>query len=105
MKILLVKPRPDAVQFGLAPFFQTIVDSTEEGIEKPDPGIFRVALDRAGARAETTLHVGDLYHVDVVGARSAGLKGALLDPLDLYPGADAERFSSLAALADAVTNL
>jgi putative hydrolase of the HAD superfamily len=90
-------------RLGLAPFFQTIVDSTEEGIEKPDPGIFRAALDRVGARPETTLHVGDLYYVDVVGARAAGLRGALLDPLGLHPDADCERFSSLAALADAVT--
>jgi HAD superfamily hydrolase (TIGR01549 family) len=92
-------------RLGLARFFETIVDSTEEGIEKPDPGIFRVALDRVGGRAETTLHVGDLYHVDVVGARSAGLRAGLLDPLGLYPDADVERFSSLAALAEAVTSL
>jgi len=90
-------------RLGLASFFQTIVDSTEEGIEKPDPRIFRAALDRVGARPETTLHVGDLYHVDVLGARTAGLRGALLDPLDLYPDVDCERFPSLAALADAVT--
>ena len=92
-------------RLGLASFFQTIVDSTEEGVEKPNPGIFRAALDRVGGRPETTLHVGDLYHVDVLGARSAGLRGALLDPLDLYLDADCERFSSLAALADAVTTL
>lgn len=91
-------------RLGLAVFFQTIVDSTEEGVEKPHPGIFQAALDRVGGRPETTLHVGDLYHVDVVGARAAGLHGALLDPLGLYSGADCERFPSLAALADAVAS-
>jgi HAD superfamily hydrolase (TIGR01549 family) len=90
-------------RLDLARYFQVIVDSTEEGIEKPDPGIFRVALERIGGRRETTLHVGDLYHVDVAGARAAGLHAALLDPLGLYPDADCERFSSLLALAEAVT--
>ncbi|HEY7515031.1 MAG TPA: HAD-IA family hydrolase [Vicinamibacteria bacterium] len=87
-------------RLGLLPFFETVVDSTEEGVEKPDPRIFRVALERAGAEAGTTLHVGDLYHVDVLGARAAGLRAALLDPRNLYPDVDGLRVASLSALAD-----
>src|SRR5262245_57242587 len=37
---------------GLARFFETIVDSGEEGVEKPDPRIFRIALERMGESAE-----------------------------------------------------
>jgi putative hydrolase of the HAD superfamily len=87
-------------RLGLAAFFETVVDSAEEGVEKPDPALFRVALERLGVSAEAALHVGDLYHVDVVGARRAGLGAALLDPLGLYPDADCPRFPSLAALAE-----
>jgi HAD superfamily hydrolase (TIGR01509 family) len=94
--------RAKLARLGLAPFFDTIVDSTEEGVEKPDPALFRVALARLGARAQATLHVGDLYEVDVAGARAAGLQAALLDPLGLYPEADCPRFPSLPALAEAL---
>jgi putative hydrolase of the HAD superfamily len=87
-------------RLDLSRYFTHIVDSTVVGVEKPDPAIFRIALDRAGARAETTLHVGDLYHVDVMGARAAGLQAWLLDPAGLYPDADCPRVPTLAALAD-----
>ena len=60
-------------RLGLAAAFDVIFDSHVDGIEKPDPRFFQLALERSGARAETTVHVGDLYHVDVVGARAAGI--------------------------------
>ncbi|HET9267545.1 MAG TPA: HAD-IA family hydrolase, partial [Vicinamibacterales bacterium] len=63
--------------------------SHEWGVEKPDPRLFQHALDVAGASADRTIHVGDLYHVDVVGARRAGLRDAvLLDAAGLYPTVD-----------------
>ena len=62
----------------------------------------RNPLTRSGGRAETTLHVGDLYHVDVVGARRAGLQAILLDAAGLYEGYDCERVSTLDALVDSV---
>jgi HAD superfamily hydrolase (TIGR01509 family) len=89
-------------RLGLARFFDTIVDSLEEGVEKPDPRIFVLALERMGARPDTTLHVGDLYHVDVAGARAAGLRAVLLDPHGLYADHECVRVPSLAALADLV---
>jgi putative hydrolase of the HAD superfamily len=89
-------------RLGLARFFETIVDSQEEGVEKPDPRIFAIALDRMGARPEATVHVGDLYHVDIVGARAADLRAVLIDPHDLYSDHDAVRVPSLAGLADIV---
>ena len=45
------------------------------------------------------MHVGDLYHVDVAGARSAGLRAVLLDPHDLYGSYDVERVGSLDEVA------
>lgn len=79
-----------------------LLDSHDEGIEKPDPRYFEIALARSGARRETTIHVGDLYQVDVVGARAAGLRGVLLDEAGLYPDADCPRVRSLAELVDRI---
>ena len=65
---------------GLADMLDFVIDSGEVGVEKPDPRIFRIALDQAGVRADEVMYVGDLYSVDVLGARAAGLDPILLDP-------------------------
>ena len=65
---------------GLARHLDFIIDSAVVGVEKPDPRIFRLALEHAGVPPEAALYVGDLYSVDVVGARRAGLDAVLLDP-------------------------
>jgi putative hydrolase of the HAD superfamily len=80
-----------------------LLDSHVEGVEKPDPRYFDVALERSGARRETTIHVGDLYHVDVLGARAAGLRGVLFDEAGLYRDADCPRVASLAELVDQIS--
>jgi HAD superfamily hydrolase (TIGR01509 family) len=82
--------------------FDCVLDSADEGVEKPDPRFFEIALTRSGARKETTIHVGDLYHVDVIGARNAGLRGVLLDEADLRPDADCPRVVSLDELASRI---
>jgi putative hydrolase of the HAD superfamily len=71
-------------RLDLTRYFTTICDSCVEGVEKPDPRFFEIVLARARAARETTIHVGDLYHVDVAGARKAGLRPVLIDPHDLY---------------------
>lgn len=65
---------------GLARHLGFVLDSHEIGIEKPDPRIFRLALERAGVGPGEAVYVGDLYSVDVLGARAAGLDAVLLDP-------------------------
>jgi len=87
---------------GLARRFDHLVVSGIVGIEKPDPGIFREALRVSGADPASVIHVGDLYEIDVVGARSAGVRAVLVDPTSLRTDADCPRFASLAAVADAV---
>lgn len=83
---------------GIRRFFDAVIDSRLVGVEKPDPRIFEIALERTGAQRETTAHVGDLYHVDVVGARAAGITPILLDPADLRPDAGVARIRSLGEL-------
>ncbi len=65
---------------GLASHLDFIIDSAVVGVEKPDPRIFQLGLERARVSAETAVYVGDLYSVDVLGARGAGLDAVLLDP-------------------------
>ena len=89
-------------RLGLAGFFHTICDSHFEGVEKPNPRFFHLVLERCGGRPETTLHVGDLYHVDVAGARRAGLSAVLVDRHDQYQDFDVQRVRTLQELADAL---
>jgi HAD superfamily hydrolase (TIGR01509 family) len=91
--------RDHLLRLDLHRYFDVVLDSFDEGIEKPDPRLFAVGLERSGARPEATLHVGDLYEVDVVGARAAGLRVVLLDAAGLYPEADCPRVRSLTELA------
>lgn len=65
---------------GLAAHLHFIIDSSVVGVEKPDPRIFHLGLREAGVAARDAVYVGDLYSVDVLGARAAGLAGILLDP-------------------------
>lgn len=63
---------------GLRPLFDVIVDSALVGVEKPDPRIFAVATEALKVTPAEAVYVGDLYEVDVVGARAAGLDVVLL---------------------------
>jgi putative hydrolase of the HAD superfamily len=84
---------------GLAAQLDFIIDSSLVGMEKPDPRIFRLGLRAAGVAGAEAVYVGDLYSVDVLGARAAGLDGILLDPRGFW----APRDCRLArGLADAV---
>jgi HAD superfamily hydrolase (TIGR01549 family) len=91
-------------RLGLARWFHCVLDSCDVGVEKPDPRLFEIALERSDAERDTTIHVGDLYHVDIVGARAAGLRGVLLDERGLYENADCPKVRSLAELVSAVTS-
>jgi putative hydrolase of the HAD superfamily len=88
------------IEANLRPFLATVVDSAIAGFEKPDPRIFEAALSHSGARRETTVHVGDLYHADVAGARGAGIHAVLLDPYDDWRVEDVERLPDLWTVAD-----
>jgi HAD superfamily hydrolase (TIGR01509 family) len=87
---------------GLLGYFETVLDSHEEGVEKPDPRIFRKALERTGAQAGQSLYIGDMYHIDVAGARAAGMEVVLLDPADLHRDKPVRRIAGLAALASSI---
>lgn len=60
-------------------YFDCLVASAVTGAQKPDAGIFREALRRTGADPATSVHVGDNYVADILGARASGIAGVLID--------------------------
>jgi putative hydrolase of the HAD superfamily len=93
-------PPPEGIQMGV------ILDSAVVGVAKPDPGIFRIALDALNVPADGgVLHVGDSLRYDVAGALAAGLQPVHMDPYGLCPAPDGHpHIGSLAELAQALTS-
>jgi putative hydrolase of the HAD superfamily len=89
---------------GVLQHFDLVVDSGKLGIEKPDPRIFQVALEHFGVPPERALHLGDVFATDVLGARAAGLRHALIDPYGHYAGRHLEvpRVPGVIAVARAI---
>ncbi len=85
---------------GLLQYFDVVLDSALVGVEKPDPAIFRAALDALGVRPDEALYVGDLYEVDVLGARAAGMDAVLLCPGGAASEHRCRTVRSLTLLAD-----
>lgn len=73
-------------ELGILEHFDLVVDSGLAGVEKPDPRIFQIAFDHFGVAPESALHLGDVYATDVLGARAAGCRVALIDPFGHYAG-------------------
>lgn len=63
---------------GLRELVDGALSSAEVGAAKPDPEIFRRALELAGCSAEGGLHAGDSVENDVAGALAAGLRPVLV---------------------------
>ena len=65
---------------GLEPYFETLTVSEEVGVKKPNPEIFLYALNKAHAKAEESLVIGDEMAVDIDGARAAGIDQIFFNP-------------------------
>ena len=88
-------------RLGLAELVDFVIDSHVVGVSKPDPGIFQMGAERLGLEPEECLYVGDLYAIDILGARAAGLQPLLLDPFGrLAHWDDVERIASVAELPE-----
>jgi putative hydrolase of the HAD superfamily len=87
---------------GVGVDIECVVDSGNVGVMKPDPRIFQAAIDLLGLEPDQVWYVGDMPAIDVVGARRAGIRPYLMDPLGLHLDAGYERISSLAALAELI---
>jgi HAD superfamily hydrolase (TIGR01549 family) len=85
---------------GLRTYFDVVVDSALAGVEKPDPAIFRAALEVLDIPPAEALYVGDLYEVDVIGAQAAGIPAVLLVPAGRPRPTGCATVGSLEELAD-----
>jgi HAD superfamily hydrolase (TIGR01549 family) len=88
---------------GLDRYLDFVLASGAVGVAKPDPALFRMALDRGAASADRAVMVGDSLRADVEGARSAGMDGVLLARPEGaaqkdQPAADVLTISSLSEL-------
>jgi len=61
-------------EWGLAQYFDVIVSSDEEGLEKPDSLMFYLALERAGCKPEQAIMVGDRLDNDIAPAKRLGMR-------------------------------
>jgi putative hydrolase of the HAD superfamily len=93
-------PPPDGIEMGV------ILDSSVVGVAKPDPGIFRIALDALDVPADVSvLHVGDSLRYDVAGAVAAGLQPVHMDPYGFCPAPGGhQHITSLTELARALVS-
>jgi putative hydrolase of the HAD superfamily len=78
----------------LSHYLDPVIVSALVGVEKPDPRIFCIALDRMGWPAEQTLFVDDV-EANVIAAQAQGMVGVLIDRDDRVPGAQVRRIRRL----------
>ena len=67
------------VRLGMYPFFDEVVTSESVGVEKPDPKIFEIAMERLGVTSGTSLMVGNNFDADILGACNAGMQSMLIN--------------------------
>jgi HAD superfamily hydrolase (TIGR01509 family) len=83
---------------GIADCFESVTDSGIVGVEKPHLKIFAAALEAMQARPDESLYVGDVYSVDYVGARNAGMQAVLFDVAGAYRDRKLPRVESMEQL-------
>ncbi len=88
-------------ELGLSELLEVVTTSLETGYTKPNPEIFKAALKKAGVKPEESVFVGDQYGVDVLGSKSLGMKGILLDRNNSFTDiTDCPRINNLLQLKD-----
>lgn len=92
MEILQVGP-------GVGVPVECVIDSGNVGVMKPDPRIFRMALESMSLEPDEAWYIGDMPAIDVVGARRAGIRPFVIDPLGLHADEEHDAVASLVELA------
>lgn len=91
-------------RFGIADAFETVVSSAGCGFYKSRPEIYQTAMRLLAAKPERSIHIGDSYEYDVIGARRIGMRTIWLNPSGVEaPGAAPDHeVSTLVGLAPLV---
>ena len=94
---LIEETREKLVFCRLQSLVDVVVVSGDEGISKPDPRIFHIALERLGIAAADAVMFGDSWAADIVGASRAGIRAVWFNPRrtprPAHPAEVAEVFS------------
>jgi len=90
---------------GISDCFASITDSGNVGHEKPHRAIFDAALGEMKADPSESLYVGDVYSVDYVGARNAGMQAMLFDVAGAYRQREFPRVESLTELENLLSKV
>ena len=78
----LLQEQRDKLAFcGLTAHVDALIVSEEAGVTKPDPAIFRIALDALGAQPAEAVMLGDSWSADVIGAHAAGIRAVWFNRL------------------------
>ncbi|MDB5021423.1 MAG: noncanonical pyrimidine nucleotidase, YjjG family [Pedobacter sp.] len=73
---------------GLNPYFSNVIISEEVGVNKPDKAVFQYAIDKASAKIEESIMIGDSLEADIYGAQNFGMKAIFFNPLNKVRPAD-----------------
>ena len=77
----LLEEQQDKLAYcGLAALVDVLIASEDVGVSKPDPAIFRIALERTGVDAAEAVMVGDSWANDIAGAHRAGIRAVWFNP-------------------------
>lgn len=76
---LTIKQWEKLIRLGLYHFFDEVVTSQETSSEKPEPEIFKVAMNRMGCQPQKSVMVGNKFSEDIMGAINVGMKAILVN--------------------------
>ena len=98
---------PLTERLGIAHYFDIIVASHDARVRsaKPDPHIFNYTLEAVGVSAEETIHVGDTYEADIIGAKNAGIRPILIDRDNTQTGRWHETIQNLSQLPELLSRV
>jgi len=75
---IIANQSPGAAQrlqsYGLLQYIDFVLGSAEAGVSKPDPRIFRLALEKAGCAPREAVMIGDRPDNDIYPAKQLGLR-------------------------------
>lgn len=99
--IALTNGNADLAVAGVAGYFAACISPAEAGVQKPDPRMFEVALQRAGVPPERAVHVGDQPLYDIEGAHRAAVRSVWLNRAGLaWPAEYRPPHAEIASLAE-----
>ncbi len=85
---------------NISDYFKTVTTSEDAGVKKPNPHIFKLALNRAGAIPEESVMIGDSIEADVQGAHDLGLYTIFFNYSKLETQAPGESVHNLKQIQD-----